>query len=205
MEQIFDELLGQVTQGDALSALTSQLGASESQTSAAVKMALPALFGALSRNAASPSGAESLLGALDRDHDGSVLDDLVGVLTGSAGGGGGGGFNAGGILEHMLGSRRGGLESQLGQETGLQGSQITKLLIALAPLVMGALGKAQREQRMGSQELGYELGRVSKHAEESLGDRFGVLGSLLDQDGDGRLDPGVVQMGKSLLGRLFRR
>jgi len=204
MEQIFDELLGQVTQGDALSALTQQLGASESQTSTAVQMALPALFGALSRNAASPSGAESLLGALDRDHDGSVLDDLVGVLAGSTGGGGSA-FNAGGILEHMLGSRRGGLESQLGQETGLQGSQITKLLIALAPLVMGALGKAQREQRMGSQELGYELGRVSKHAEESLGDRFGVLGSLLDQDGDGRLDPGVVQMGKSLLGRLFRR
>ena len=212
MDEIFDQLLGQVAQGQGLDALSQRVGAPPSQTADAVKLALPALFGALSRNVQSPTGAESLLGALDRDHDGSVLDDLVGMLGSSGGlggalGGGGGGrsLDGGAILEHMLGGRRGGLESEIGRSSGLDGSQITQLLMALAPLVMGALGKAQREHRMGSQELGYELGRVSKRAEDSLGERFGPLGGLLDQDGDGRVDPGVVSMGKSLLGRLFRR
>lgn len=212
MDEIFDQLLGQVAQGQGLDALSAQVGAPPSQTADAVKLALPALFGALSRNAQSSSGAESLLGALDRDHDGSVLDDLVGMLGASGGlggalggAGGGRGLDGGAILEHMLGGRRGGLESEIGRGSGLDTSQITQLLMALAPLVMGALGKAQREHRMGSQELGYELGRVSKRAEDSLGERFGPLGGLLDQDGDGQLDPGVVRMGKSLLGRLFRR
>ena len=201
MDQVFDQLLAQVTQGKELDALSARLGARPEATADAVQLALPALFGALSRNAQSPAGASSLLGAIDRDHDGSVLDDLVGML----GSGGGGGLNAEGILEHMLGGRRGGLEGQLARQSGLEGSQITQLLLALAPLVLGALGRAQREQRMGSQEFGYELGRVSKHAEESLGDRFGPLGGLLDQDGDGRVDPAMIRMGKSLLGRLFRR
>ena len=212
MDEIFDQLLGQVGQGQGLDALSARVGAPPDKTADAVKLALPALFGALSRNAQSPAGAESLLGALDRDHDGSVLDDLVGMLGSSGGlggalggGGGGRGLDGGAILEHVLGGRRGGVEGEISRGSGLDGSQITQLLMALAPLVMGALGKAQREHRMGSQELGYELGRVSKRAEDSLGERFGPLGGLLDQDGDGRLDPGVVRMGKSLLGRLFRR
>ena len=199
MDGIFDELLGQVTQGKGLEVLARQLGASEPATAEAARSAVPALFGALSRNAGSPQGAEALLQALDRDHDGSVLDDLAGAIAGSESG-----FGEG-IHGHVLGGRRAGLEAEIGRSSGLDGQTIAKLLVALAPLVMGSLGRAQKEHRMGSQELGYELGQVAKHAEESLGERFGVLGSLLDRDGDGRLDEGVIRAGKGLLSRLFRR
>ncbi len=209
MDGIFDELLGQVTQGQGLEALARQIGAPEDATAEAARAALPAMFGALSRNASTPDGAGALLGALDRDHDGGLLEDLVGALAGGGGSqsGAGGGLGPIGeaILGHMLGGRRSGLESEIGRNAGLDSSTISKLLVALAPLVMGALGKAQKEHRMGSQELGYELGRVSKRAEESLGDRFGPLGSILDMDGDGRVDEGIVRAGKSLLGRLLRR
>ncbi len=198
MDGIFDDVLQQVTRGDGLDALARRIGAPPEATADAAQAALPALFSALSRNASSPDGAASLLGALDRDHDGSVLDDLVGALSGGADSGGG-------LLGHVLGGRRGPLESELESATSLDPDQIGRLLAALAPLVMAALGRAQREHRMGSQELGYELGRVAKHAEESLGDRYGILGSLVDGDGDGRVDAGLIEAGKSLLGRLLRR
>ncbi|MCP5060735.1 MAG: DUF937 domain-containing protein [bacterium] len=202
MDGIFDELLGQVTQGKGLEALARQVGASEGATADATRAALPAMFGALNRNVSAPQGADSLLAALETGHDGSILNDLVGAL---AGGSGGGNSIGEAILGHMLGGKRGGIESEIGRGSDLDGATISKLLAALAPLVMGALGKAQQEHRMGSQELSYELGQVAKHAENSLGERFGPLGNLLDMDGDGRVDEGVLNVGKSLLGRLFRR
>lgn len=202
MDGIFDELLGQLTQGKGLEALAREIGAPEDATAEAARTALPMLFGALNRNVSSPRGADSLLSALEGGHDGSILNDLVGSL----GGGGGGGNSIGeAILGHMLGGKRGGIESEIGRGSGLDRTTISKLLVALAPLVMGALGKAQQEHRMGSQELSYELGQVAKHAESSLGDRFGPLGNLLDMDGDGRVDEGILNAGKSLLSRLFRR
>ncbi|MBW2245164.1 MAG: DUF937 domain-containing protein [Deltaproteobacteria bacterium] len=202
MDQMFDELLGQLTQGKGLEALARQVGASEDATAEAAGAALPMMFSALSRNMSAPQGADALLAALDGGHDGSILDDLVGAL----GGGGAEGSSIGeAILGHMLGVKRGGIESEIGRSAGLDGATISKLLVALAPLVMGALGKAQQEHRMGSQELGYELGQVAKHAEDSLGARFGPLGNLLDMDGDGQIDEGIISAGKSLLGRFFRR
>jgi len=60
------------------------------------------ILGALNRNTSSASGAEALVGALQRDHDGSILNDLSQALTapetmddGTA------------ILGHVMGDRRG--------------------------------------------------------------------------------------------------
>lgn len=201
MDGIFEELLGQLVQGKGLETLARRVGATEEATADATRSALPVLFGALSRNAVSARGAQALLGAIERDHDGGILDDLVGSLAGGGVEGGSGES----ILGHVLGDRQAHLEEELGRTTGLDGASISKLLAAVVPLVMGSLGSAQKEHRMGPQEFGYELGRVAKVAEESLGERFGILGSLLDSDGDGRVDEGVVRAGKSLLSRLLRR
>jgi hypothetical protein len=80
-----------------VSSMADTIGADTSSTKTAVMAALPLLVGALSRNAnASPEGAQALDAALERDHDGSILDDLGGLL-GQAGGLGGllGGFGGG--------------------------------------------------------------------------------------------------------------
>src|SRR4030043_401078 len=60
------------------------------------------ILGALNRNTSSASGAEALVGALQRDHDGSILNDVSQALTapetmddGTA------------ILGHVMGDRRG--------------------------------------------------------------------------------------------------
>ena len=73
MDSVFD-LLSELQRGGASDALAKQLGADTGATRNAVSTALPALVGALARNSQRPGGAESLGRALERDHDGSVLD-----------------------------------------------------------------------------------------------------------------------------------
>ena len=79
-------LLSQVLGGDTHRQLGVLVGADENQAGAALSAALPMLLSGLARNAQEPAGANALLGALSRDHDGSVLDDVdAGDLAGAAG------------------------------------------------------------------------------------------------------------------------
>ena len=66
-------------------ALTKQLGgATPQQTSNGVQGAMSILMSALAKNSKSSQGASALGAALDRDHDGSILDDIVGFVNGSS-------------------------------------------------------------------------------------------------------------------------
>lgn len=65
-----------------INGVSSQTNASQSQTQSVLSMALPVLMGAMKRNAASPEGAEGLMGALSNKHDGSILDNLGGLFGG---------------------------------------------------------------------------------------------------------------------------
>ena len=98
---------------DTIQQMSATLGADPSATSNAVSLALPALLGGLSQNVAHPEGAAALDNALNA-HDGSILDNLGGLL------GGGGGGIGGAILGHILGNRRGSVE-QGGPATGSDG------------------------------------------------------------------------------------
>ena len=53
--------------------MARQLGVPNDQVQKAVDVGIPLLLSALTRNASSPEGAQSLSDALARDHDGSVL------------------------------------------------------------------------------------------------------------------------------------
>lgn len=202
-----------------LNQIAAQLGASPEVTARAAAAAVPALVGALNQQAATPQGAASLLNALDRDHDGSVLDDLGGLLGGSGGLGGllggsgglgdllGGGNSGGGlgkaldgagILGHILGGRRSGVENKIGQASGLDAGMVGKLLELLAPIVMAALARAKSSGSGGS--LTDILGGATAESNAGLG---GMLGSLLDRDGDGDPTDDIARMGTSILGGLF--
>ncbi len=80
---------------DALESLGKRVGADPSMVQRVASMALPLLVGGLSRNVNdSPRGRSSqdrssLNAALERDHDGSLLDRLGSRLGGVGGGGGG--------------------------------------------------------------------------------------------------------------------
>lgn len=200
------DILSQQLGGDAIRQMSRQLGADEGATQSAIAGALPVLIGALSKNAAKPGGADALSSALERDHDGSVLDHLGAVLGGSGGGGlSQRSLNGTGILGHILGGERSDVEASLGRAAGLDAGSAGKLLAMLAPLVMGALGRTQRQQGLDSgglaDLLNGERRRARAAAPSGLG---GLVGSFLDQDGDGDYKDDVAKMGMGMLGKLFK-
>lgn len=193
------ELLSQL-QGAPLQQLSRQLGTDPGQTAGAVGAALPLLLGALGRNAAQPQGAEALFGALQRDHAGTDLGSLLGAVLG---GGGGSPQAAAGsaILGHIFGGNQPRAEQGLGQATGLGGAQAAQLLALLAPIVMSFLANRSRQQGLDAGQLGQALGAERRQVQEQGGPGGGLLGAVLDQDGDGQFGLGdVIKLGSGLLG-----
>ncbi|MDI1235655.1 MAG: DUF937 domain-containing protein [bacterium] len=125
--------------GDSeINSLSQQIGADKGQTTAALQQAVPTLFSAIQNNV-SNGGANGLMAALDRDHDGSVLDDVMGFFQG------GGNSQGEGILKHLLGDNKGQVENALAANSGADASSISKLLPLIAPVIMGYLGKQKQQ------------------------------------------------------------
>lgn len=197
---VLDLLTQQLGDDNVLSRLSNQIGADKKSTAAAVSGALPMLLGALSQNTQQSNGAQSLLGALDRDHDGSILDDIAGFLGNNPLTQG----NGSGILGHILGGRQAQAENSLSKVSGLGAGQIGQLLTMLAPIVMSALAKSRQGSNLDANGLNDMLQNDRQRVEQMGGGGLGgMLGKLLDQDGDGDVMDDVAQMGAGLLGSLL--
>jgi hypothetical protein len=186
-------LLNDALNNDTVSQISQQIGADEGTTSSAIQAALPMLLGGLANNSASDTGAASLLGALDRDHDGSVLDDVGGFLGNYASGQGSG------ILGHIFGGGQGTVEQGVSQASGLDMGKVGPLLMMLAPIVMGALGRTQREQSLGAGDLAGLLGGATQQM-GSGSPLVDMLSSVLDRDRDGSAIDDVAGMIGGFLG-----
>jgi hypothetical protein len=131
---------------NTLSQLSQQLGTDPDTTRQAVPAALTALLGGLAQNARQPGGAQQLENVL-AEHAGGGLLDSLGGLGGLLGGGASAqGGQGGGILSHIFGSHQPAVASQVGQTTGLNQGQAGRLLILLAPLVLGYLARQRQQQ-----------------------------------------------------------
>lgn len=193
-------LIDQVTQqldDNAISQLSRQLGVDPNTTRQAIPAALTALVGGLSQNAANPAGAQQLAGALSRDHDGGILDDLAGFFGDSQ--------NplqaqGGGILGHIFGNRKPNVAARVGQAGGLDSGKAMQLLMLLAPLVLGALGRAQRQSKLDSGGLSDILGNERRRVEQAQPGNKGLLDVLLDRDGDGSILDDIAGMAGGYFG-----
>ena len=200
------DLLQSQLSGAVLESLTSNLGASNTkQTQSATNGAVSILLNALARNASSPSGASALGAALDRDHDGGVLEDLMGMIAGKpsvqapsrA-------LDGAGILGHILGGKQNGAIDMLSKMSGLSGNQSLSLLMKLAPILMGVLGKMKKTQQVDHTGLPDILsGAANKMNKQSS--NGSLIESFLDQDGDGNLNNEIKKVGFSFLKSLFGR
>ncbi|GAA4322219.1 DUF937 domain-containing protein [Pigmentiphaga soli] len=186
-------------QGAPLQQLSQQLGMDAAQTHQAVGAALPLLLGAMGRNAARPEGAQSLFGALQRDYAGGGLESMLGSLLG--GGNPAASTDAGAILGHIFGGSQQRAETGLGNATGIGGGNASNLLKMLAPIVMSFLAQRVQSGGLDANDLGRTLGREHDAARQQGGLGGGLLGSVLDQDGDGQVGlDDLVKIGGSLLG-----
>lgn len=174
-----------------VSGVSNQTNQSQNKTQDVLTMALPVLMAAMKKNAATPQGAEGLLGAIGSKHNGSVLDNLGSLFEG--------GVDSsvledgGKILGHVLGGKQQHVEMALSQKSGIDAGSVAQILKVAAPILMGVLGNQAKKQNVNSASglegmLGGLLSGSSAKNEQSF------LESILDADGDGSVIDDVAGM-----------
>ena len=178
----------------------SQLGSDTSKTQSALSAAIPMLMGALKKNASNPDTASGLFEALQKKHDGSILDNITDIF-------GGGNVNedvvedGDKILGHVLGEKKEAVAAAISKQHGLDLGSAMNILKMAAPVVMGMIGKQTRQANVSkptdlSNIIGGLLGG-HKEAEQHTS----FIENLLDQDGDGSVMDDLLNLGKKFFGR----
>jgi hypothetical protein len=173
--------------GAPVRGLAQNFGLEENQASSALQALLPALSSGLKNNVASSGGLESLLGALSKGNHQQYLEqpNRLGqtetVQEGNA------------ILGHLLGSKDVSRQvaSRASSQTGLPVDMLKKMLPLVATMAMGALSKNTAQQGI----------QRSSAAAMPGGDLMGMLGPMLDADGDGSVADDLL----GLAGKFFSR
>ena len=196
------DLLQSQLSGNVLDQLSNQIGEEKEKTEVATSGIISMLTAALAKNAASPGGASALANALDTDHDGSILDNIGDLLGGNLTNNRA--ANGAGILRHVLGGKQGNAIDAISKMSGLNSANTGNLMTMLAPIVLGMLGKQKKETNMDQSGLSDMLSRSVKSATNQR-QEMGLLGKLLDRDGDGSVMDDIAGMGMKTLGNLFRK
>ncbi|HEX7941085.1 MAG TPA: DUF937 domain-containing protein [Gemmatimonadaceae bacterium] len=112
--------------------ISQQLGTDPAQTQQAVNAALPAIVGGLASTSQQPGGTSTIQQLLGSH--GGILGSLGSII-------GGGGAADSGILGQVLGHHQADVNQGVQQASGLDSDRTRKLLMILAPIVIGALAK----------------------------------------------------------------
>lgn len=130
LDTISDALTPKVVQ-----TLAGQLGIDRGDVQKLIGAAMPLLLERLQQNAKS-GDADNIASALQKDHDGSLLDDVAGFAASFRGGPGTA------ILSHVFGDQLDGAVAQVVETTGLPQGVVRLGFSALAPVAMAAMTKA---------------------------------------------------------------
>ena len=192
-----EDLLGQQQGTQAVDQISQQVGAQPSLVNSAIQMALPMILNQMANNTATPQGAESLNNALERDHTGGgILDNLGGLGSLIFGGGQQQSVpkqaDAGGILGHIFGGNQSSVTQQVSQQSGLGIGQVAQILMFLAPIVMGYLGKQKQENGLDAGGLQSMLGQQQQQIQQAPQGSF--IEKMLDSDGDGSAMDDIASM-----------
>jgi hypothetical protein len=185
---VLEQLLGS---NEVLSRIGSLIGLSPERSRSAIGAVVPAILAALVSLVQKPGGRDQLAAAV-RNQDPGVLDNLSAML-------GSGRQNSlidsgSSLLTSLLGdSKVGALSGAIAKFAGLNQGSATSLLGALAPVVLGALGREQRTQGLDAQGLAGLLndqkGSIAQALPAGLASELGSTG-LLDGIAD-RLGEGM--------------
>ncbi|WP_341199400.1 DUF937 domain-containing protein [Croceibacter atlanticus] len=173
-----------------ISSASEKTNTSPDRTASVLSSAMPLILGAMKRNAATPDGAASLNNALENNkHDGSLLDNLGGLLSG-------GSLDdlmsdGGGILGHVLGGKQERVEQTISKTSGVDAGSVGQIIKMAAPIIMGILGSQKRKDNVSQNGLGDLLGSVL--GSQSTNDQS-LIETLLDADGDGSVIDDVAGM-----------
>mgnify|MGYP000895428810 FL=1 len=196
MENLLESLLSNFD-NNSLQELGKQANLSPKQAKGAMESAIPLLMSALSKNSSTEEGATQLQNAINRDHDGSILDNLGGFLQNPQM------ANGAGILRHVLGNKQNNATAYVSKSSGVSTSSAAKILEIAAPMIMGFLGKkSSSNQSTGINDI---LGSLLSSSTKPSKKNQSIITKLLDQDGDGDIMDDISKIGTSFLGRLFKK
>ena len=175
----------------------SKFGINKNQVLALLAVAAPLIISYLSKKSQSSGEAESLNTALDKDHDGSILNDVSQAEARQSEG------NS--ILNHIFGGEKQNVENQLSQKTGISIDKIGPVLSMLAPIIMGYIGKEKQQNNVGAGGLGglleSILGTAASQTQNTESNPLNdILGSVLGNNNDQKKDGGGLG---SILGNIF--
>ena len=163
--------------GDAVATQAeNKFGISKNQIIALLAVATPLVISYLRNKSKDAKEAEALNNALDRDHDGSILNDPSQLDARQNEGGS--------ILSHIFGNDKANVENQLSQNTGISMDKIGPILAMLAPVIMGYIGKEKQASNTSAGGLGDLLGGILGGAQnqaqaQSANPLNDILGSVL--------------------------
>ena len=189
-----EALLG-LLQGQDIGNLASQVGGNEGEVKNGVMAALPAMLAALGKNAGTEKGAEELNNALEKKHDGSILDNLSGYLSNPDL------KDGAGILNHLFGNQTSNVANAVSQSSGLDTNGSMKMLQMLAPILMGMLGQQKKQNNLDAEGIG----NLTSMLASNFGSEAGASGimeavtNLLDANKDGNVMDDIMGM----VGKLF--
>ena len=151
------------------------LGESDSGVKSAMGAALPSILGSLITKGGSNNGASAILDMISSgNHNGSIFDNLGGLLSG--GDATSGFLNSGsGILKSLLGNKLGSVVDIIASVSGLKKGSSSSIMSMAAPMVMGMLGKYVKNKALDAAGLGKFLGTQSTHVASALPAGMGSL------------------------------
>ena len=158
----------------------NKFGVSKNQIIALLAVAAPLVISYLRNKSQDSNEAEALNSALDRDHDGSILNDPSQAEARQTEGGS--------ILDHIFGGQKASVENQLSQNTGISMDKIGPILSMLAPIIMGYIGQQKQQNNVNAGGLGDLLGGIlggaSQQAQTQQSNPLNdILGSVLGGGG----------------------
>ncbi|HQC06276.1 MAG TPA: DUF937 domain-containing protein [Kaistella chaponensis] len=163
----------------------NKFGISKNQVIALLAVAAPLVISYLRKKSQENSSeADALNNALDKDHDGSILNNPSQAVERQAEG------NS--ILSHIFGGEKANVENQLSQNTGISMDKIGPILAMLAPIIMGYIGKEKQSNGVTSggglgDLLGGILGNAQNQAQSQPSNPLNdILGSVLGGGSNGQ-------------------
>ncbi len=178
-----EDLLGQEQGSQTTNQLSQMLGANPTATQSAIQMALPAILSGLARNASQPQGAQDLSNAIEEDHNGgNILGSLGNYLNNSSQTQNDDGI---GILAHIFGQNQGAVAQQVSKNSGLDIGQVAQLLITLAPIVMGYLGRQKQQQGLDAGGLSNMLGQQEQQMQSSGNPMMDMISGMMNSNQSG--------------------
>lgn len=210
MSNQFTDIIDQhLSDDNFIDHLSQQIGGAErEQTRAAANGIVAAMSSAMSKTASSENGANGLLSMLDANGDGSIIDDMMNMVSG--GGGQTGAHaglmeNGGNIINSLLGGKQSGIIDMISKMSGLNGQKTGSLMSLLAPIILSALSKSGKQQGGGGFDIGGILNMLQGTQKKTSGNpAMDMIGQFLDKDGDGDITDDLLGgLGGGLLGGLF--